>query len=402
MPEGTGSSTRWYWNLPYLALGVFALAMLTIVWVLQRQEVDVERNSMTRDMHWAEQTMRMRMEASQEFLLLLARDLGDDSLTRGAFQVRGTQFIANNPELVNILWVGPRGEVRWTAPFDTTDWLPGQSLPTRQIELVSRAAEAAKGIYAGPFGEGSEPRRLEYFIPVQRAGKSIGTVIAVFDVAGMMQHLVPIWFTTKYLLSITGAEGQLLARNSSLQETDDALSDVVRLSPPSAGLTMRAVAYRSTSGIPRALPAVLIIFLSLLVAASLWYLRQSMRSRRQAEDALRTEYAFRKAMEESVVTGLRAIDLEGRITYVNPAFCRMVGLPAEDLIGCLPPFPYWPPEGRPQLDQNIELTLDGQAPEQGFVMRIMRSDGERFDVRLYVSPLIDAAGRQTGWMAAMT
>jgi len=34
-------------------------------------------------------------------------------------------------------------------------------------------------------------------------------------------------------------------------------------------------------------------------------------------------------------------------------------------------------------------------------MRIMRRDGHRFDVRMYISPLIDSAGRQLGWMASM-
>jgi two-component system sensor histidine kinase DctS len=38
--------------------------------------------------------------------------------------------------------------------------------------------------------------------------------------------------------------------------------------------------------------------------------------------ALAEALAFRKAMEDSLVTGLRARDLDGRITYVNPAFCR--------------------------------------------------------------------------------
>jgi two-component system sensor histidine kinase DctS len=33
-------------------------------------------------------------------------------------------------------------------------------------------------------------------------------------------------------------------------------------------------------------------------------------------------------MEDSLVTGLRARDLQGRITYVNPAFCEMVGFEA--------------------------------------------------------------------------
>jgi transcriptional regulator with PAS, ATPase and Fis domain len=34
-------------------------------------------------------------------------------------------------------------------------------------------------------------------------------------------------------------------------------------------------------------------------------------------------------------------------------------------------------------------------------MRIMRKNGERFDVRLYFSPLIDSNGQQIGWMASM-
>ena len=35
-------------------------------------------------------------------------------------------------------------------------------------------------------------------------------------------------------------------------------------------------------------------------------------------------------------------------------------------------------------------------------MRIRRKNGERFDARFYLSPLIDLTGRQTGWMASIT
>jgi two-component system sensor histidine kinase DctS len=48
---------------------------------------------------------------------------------------------------------------------------------------------------------------------------------------------------------------------------------------------------------------------------------------RLVEEQLRHEYAFRKAMEDSLDTGMRARNLEGEIIYVNPAFCRMVGCP---------------------------------------------------------------------------
>ena len=56
--------------------------------------------------------------------------------------------------------------------------------------------------------------------------------------------------------------------------------------------------------------------------------RLRLRAERDLGDAL----AFRKAMEDSLVTGLRARDLQGRITYVNPAFCKMVGFEMESLL----------------------------------------------------------------------
>ena len=54
---------------------------------------------------------------------------------------------------------------------------------------------------------------------------------------------------------------------------------------------------------------------------------QVARAQARHEGALRQQMAFRTAMEDSLVTGLRARDLEGRVTYVNPAFCQIVGLP---------------------------------------------------------------------------
>ncbi|MFC4487667.1 PAS domain-containing sensor histidine kinase [Tepidiphilus baoligensis] len=123
---------------------------------------------------------------------------------------------------------------------------------------------------------------------------------------------------------------------------------------------------------------------------------------KQTEQALQAEMAFRRAMEESLVTGLRAIDLQGHIIYVNPAFCRLVGFTEEELLGCGPPFPYWPEESLETCWESLRMTLSGRFPAEGFDMRIRRKDGERLDVRFYLSPLIDGEGRHTGWMAAVT
>ena len=38
-------------------------------------------------------------------------------------------------------------------------------------------------------------------------------------------------------------------------------------------------------------------------------------------------------MEDSLLVGMRARDMDGRITYVNPAFCQMTGFEAGELLG---------------------------------------------------------------------
>ncbi len=123
--------------------------------------------------------------------------------------------------------------------------------------------------------------------------------------------------------------------------------------------------------------------------------------RKISEDALRSESAFRKAMEDSVLTGLRAVDMKGRIIYVNRAFCELVGYDMGDLIGREPPFPYWADANDAKAPQWVEPERSGQTPAEGIELRIRRRDGKLRYVRMHVSPLVNADGIQTGWMTAM-
>ena len=144
--------------------------------------------------------------------------------------------------------------------------------------------------------------------------------------------------------------------------------------------------------------------LGVLAAAivwSLWQLRRHMQRRQAAEQALSGEHAFRKAMEDSLKTGMRARDLNGRITYVNPAFCRMVGWSAEELVGMRPPMPYWAPEAIEHTRGVHQQILGGKAPPQGLEVRLMRRNGERFDALVIEAPLIDDRGRHIGWMGSV-
>jgi PAS domain S-box-containing protein len=145
-----------------------------------------------------------------------------------------------------------------------------------------------------------------------------------------------------------------------------------------------------------------VIGLSVVIVVALLALWRYTRHRTRTEAALIAETEFRRAMENSMSTGMRVLDLEGRIAYVNPAFCRMIGWNEADLIGRMPPFPYWVPGKYDSHRQTLESVLSGKTPSSGIELEAQRRDGSRFTARMYVSALLAPNGTQIGWMTSMT
>jgi len=122
---------------------------------------------------------------------------------------------------------------------------------------------------------------------------------------------------------------------------------------------------------------------------------------RQRTAELSRASAMLCAVELAVQAGVAAVDRSGRQVYVNPAFCRMLGWRAEELLGASPPFVYWPPEEVPAIERAFELAMRGQAPPEGFELRFVRKDGQRFLAQILLAPLSDGEGRPDGWVASL-
>ncbi|RDI21894.1 PAS domain S-box-containing protein [Pseudacidovorax intermedius] len=159
---------------------------------------------------------------------------------------------------------------------------------------------------------------------------------------------------------------------------------------------------------------VALLCLSLLLLAGLyWRLRErrfaeQRDARRELElrveertHALGEAHAFRKAMEDALPVGMRARDMEGRITYVNPAFCQMTGFEAGELLGRLPPYPYWHPDEVTRHWHHYEAMMSGQPSQSGHESRLRHKDGHEVITMVYTAPLIDAEGRHAGWMSSV-
>ncbi len=116
---------------------------------------------------------------------------------------------------------------------------------------------------------------------------------------------------------------------------------------------------------------------------------------------LQEAHAFRKAMGDSLVVGIHARDLQGRIMYVNPALCEITGYQPDELVGQPPPYPYWHPEDLDKHWQYFDAVLSGQNTLHGFESRIRHREGHDVATMFYSAPLIDGMGQHNGWVTSV-
>lgn len=163
-----------------------------------------------------------------------------------------------------------------------------------------------------------------------------------------------------------------------------------------------AILYSNNEEVRHQLLIFLVVAMSFTIVISLLTLWHYTRIRSEAEEQLFLETTFRRAMENSMSTGMRVLDMKGKVVYVNPAFCRMVGWNESELLGTLFPYPYWVDDKIEQHQKYLDIVLQGKTPSSGMEMEAKRRDGSIFTARLYVSPLRDPGGEQIGWMTSMT
>jgi len=110
--------------------------------------------------------------------------------------------------------------------------------------------------------------------------------------------------------------------------------------------------------------------------------------------------AILEAAEATIAMGLAAVDIDGQQTYVNPAFCRMVGFTRSELVGARAPFRYWPAEELETIERAFALTVAGRAPAGGFELSFARRNGERFSAQVAFAPMFEGDQR-IGWLASL-
>lgn len=408
--------TRWHhgswWSNSYLltpliSIIVFLVVMSLILWSLNRREQQQQEDTLYRNVAWAQQQIRLAMTGAQEQMQALARDIAAGHGDTQTFQTGIGDIMQGHTEILYANWYVSKGQPRW----------PNMAMPVLGSRLAKPGdAQMGEALQAS-FDQARTSRRQVYspllyddlgngFItlqtPVYRDREFMGSIAAVFSVEGILKHDIPAELSAKYKISITDVNNRELATTSSRPRLPRDMFYDLPLDPPGQGVSVRVYSYPQLTNFTNNTLVWLVAGLSCFVLWSLWSLWKHTRQRFEAQQALYAEAFFRRAMENSVLIGMRVLDMHGRITHVNPAFCRMTGWDESDLVTKVAPFPYWPKDAYPEMQRQLDMTLRGKAPSSGFELRVRRKDGSFFHARLYVSPLIDSSGRQTGWMSSMT
>ncbi|SFB97853.1 multi-sensor signal transduction histidine kinase [Polaromonas sp. OV174] len=405
---------------PLLAVMLFLAAVIAAFGYLRLEEIDREQQAVTRDVEYAQQRLRLRLLERQEQLMRLGRDVSNKEIDTEEFTVQAEALVNQYPELMAVSWIDSKRRIKvgYVSPSANTSQLriTGEQLKVDETDgTYELARDLRQPVYSRPLllkeANGHSSPSLQLQVPLDDQGKFAGVIMGEYSIDGLLRFGVPTEVTAKYAVALVDDHNVVLAGNLPpprnraarlLPWTEGAAKYEIPVSPVGNGLLIRAEGYRASLGV---VGSGFFWLVSALSALTVWMLLGTWRHTRrrvQAQQALISETNFRRAMENSMLTGMRALDLQGRITYVNPAFCQMTGLSESELVGRTPPFPHWPEAELDTLMARLDDELNGRTPPGGFEVRVKRKNGEIFDARMYVSPLIDPRGQQTGWMTSMT
>ena len=409
---------------PLASVLLFLAAIIAAFWYLRNEEIEREAEAVKRDTEIAQQQIRLRLIENQEQIVRMAREFVTRELEAAAFTEQATAFSNDRPEITQFVWLGADRRVRArhsaqaereevatppAAASAATAAAGPASRPTGRSDAewaFIAARDLRQPIYSRPFKDGSGQMVFQVHVPMLDRGQFSGALVAEYAVDVLLRHFVPTEVTRRHAITVIDEREQPIA--STVQPMPGntrpraAILHDVPLAPAANGLVLRGNGYRTSVGLIGNTLFWMVVALSVLTLWMLLGTWRHVRRRAQIQGALVQETNFRRAMENSMLTGMRAMDLEGRVSYVNPAFCAMTGFTEDELIGRLPPYPYWPPD---RIDENTRLLqqeLQGRSPAGGIEVKVMRKNGTFFDARMYVSPLVDARGHQTGWMTSMT
>jgi hypothetical protein len=329
-----------------------------------------------RELSFAKQQIQLRFANNSESLNTLNREIAassEDAKLKQLIREQADDLILNNHEIIKILWLNAESAPQWVAPTSNTksdrfsktlkDTAINEGLATA-IELSRVTGRTAFSKFITVNSPEIDSNNMDgrtvfwQVAPNIVGGQTVGFLAALYTTQGILE-IIPNELKAFYRFTLLTDGDRVLSISSDRGTPKRAFStqtslDMGVLNP---NLALRIDTYPLPTNLTFRMLIGVVLGLSAFVIWSLWSVLKQMQVRQEAEASLRSETSFRNAMENSTPVGIRAHDMQKRITYVNRAFCEMTGWSAHELIGLAPPFPFWPAEKHDEMVEKMNRAL---------------------------------------------
>ena len=387
-----------WWLLGLLALLV--ASMVTLVLYLQTFEAGEDQRRRIADTEWLEQSVRFHFRRLEADLTAMARGASEGGPGQRTASDLKSGLLWSAPDVVLAQgWLAASADIHGPASLDWLKRDAGASPENRSAlsVMLDVTRHLGRPSYAGPMRQpdGQAGDVIWLAVPVFDRGDYAGSYLAAVSLGRAIQTLTPAWFRQNHALKLmdTQPDTEITPANAAIWQA--------QLDLPGTDLTVAVTPLKEQPAtVPRLFFGAAMLFL-LGMLASLFALRRDFSKRQRVEAQLQAQVALRQAMENSVTLGLRAWDLQGRILYVNQAFCRMVGFDRADLVGRSAPLPYWPEEQTDELALIHRRVTSLGTERAGVEVQFRHRDGRLMDVLVHEAPLNGVDGVQLGWMSSV-
>ena len=367
------------WAWPLVLSLLFVGGVMAWLRSVERADLDSQRAEMIFDALSLEAQVSNRLETEAARMRALADVINTKALSDDAFAQHALVLDGLRRFWISVTWLDAKGRIVVQVPDDS---MPAHSSARSGVEEHGLAGHLSA--------------------PLQDiGGKPAGLLVARYLPAEVLRQKVPWWLARKYDIRLVDELGEVIASTIDGPRLARQAWYRVPAGPSLPQAFLELSARETIKPWWRTLPVVLMTGFVLLIGGASWMLRRQMQGVSRAEEAWRTEAAWRTAMENSLAVGIRARDLDGRLVYVNKTMADMLGYQPEELIGAMPPMPYWPSNELEQAMQRHLRNMAGQAPREGYESRWQHRDGQILEVVVLEAPLVDAKGQHIGWMASI-